>query len=368
MGAPLKLLFVNHSLKLGGSTRSLRELIRNSGQPCDLVVPADERAMDDAAIRAYFGPNVQRIVRWWLPFELCYRGRPSLARSGYRWLGLAALWRLTRARFYRFARAGGYDAIHLNSVVLHPMVRADLPFVVHVREIVDLDLRRVRASLARARGVIFIDEASRAPFRDLALAHALVLNNPVDMTGVGAPPADAAARLGGDPVRLTVFTMLGVLIPEKGVDRVIRAFRATPAPDTRLVIVGGGEQEPTLRRLAAGDPRIVFWGVERDVEPLFALSDYVLRGEAYPCVGRTIYEALYAGCGVIIPGSEADHTLFEYERFAPRVHFYRPGDELQLRAVFEALASQKLGAKRGETNAPAHVAAFEAFVRDATAG
>src|SRR5688572_2472202 len=114
-----KLLFVNHSLKLGGSTRSLRELIRNSDLSCDLVVPRDEKSMDEPAMREYFGPNVQQIIRYWLPFELCYRGRDPLWKGGYRWAGLALLWRLERVRFYEFARA--YDAIHLNSVVLHPM-------------------------------------------------------------------------------------------------------------------------------------------------------------------------------------------------------------------------------------------------------
>lgn len=359
-----RLLFVNHSLKLGGSTRSLRELIRGStGFECDLVVPRDEKTMDEREMREYFGPNVRRIERFWLPFELCYRGRPPLWKSGYRWAGLAALWRLERARFYRFAQ--GYDAIHLNSVVLHPMVRPDLPFIVHVREIVDLDLARVRRHLAAARGVIFIDEATQKPFADLALRRSLVLNNAVDMTAVDAPPRDAATRLGGDLSKLTVFAIIGVLIPEKGVDRVIRAFRRARDHDLRLVIVGQGEQESALRALARGDSRVVFWGVEREVERIYALADYVLRGEAYPCVGRTIYEALYAGCGVIIPGAVTDHTLFEYERFAARVHFYPPGDEARLTETFAALAGQKIGAKRGESNVAAHVAAFDAFVRDA---
>jgi glycosyltransferase involved in cell wall biosynthesis len=353
-----RLLFVNHSLKLGGSTRSLRELIRNiQDAECDLVVPRDEKSMDDIAIREYFGLNVRRIFRFWLPFELCYRGRAPLWKSGYRWVGLAALWRLERARFEKLAR--GYDAIHLNSVVLHPMLNAELPYILHVREIVDLDLARVRRNAQKARGVIFIDEATRAPFKDLPLHKSLVLNNAVDMTGVGAPVRDA--RLGD----ATVFAIVGVLIPEKGVDRVIRAFRGTRAEHARLLIVGEGEQAGELKRLAAGDSRIVFWGVERQIERIYALADYVLRGEAYPCVGRTIYEALYAGCGVIIPGSLTEHTLFEHERFASRVHFYPPGDEARLCEVFDTLAPHKITGKRGESNVAAHVAAFDAFVADA---
>lgn len=361
VGAPLKLLFVTHSVHHGGSTRSLRELIANyPGVEVDLVLP-HRATMTDDEVRAYFGPNVRRIFRFWLPFELCYRGRPSLVRTGHRWLALGVLWRTNRAAFYRLAR--DYDAIHLNSVVLHPMARADLPFVIHVREIVDLDRARVTRSLAKARGVIFIDKATRAPFDD-AKINATVLNNAVDMTAVGAAPSDAAARLGGDPSRLTIFSIIGVLIPEKGVDRVIRAFRSTRDPTLRLVVVGQGLAEADLRELARGDDRIVFWGFERVVEPLFALSDYVLRGEAYACVGRTIYEALYAGCGVIIPGSDGK-ALFEYERFAPRIMFYPPGDEDRLRAAFESVAGRKLGGKQGASNVAEHVHGFDRFVREA---
>jgi glycosyltransferase involved in cell wall biosynthesis len=363
-----RLLFVNHSMDLGGATRSLRGLIR--GYPhlvCDLVVPRAAKASDDE-IRAYFGPNVRRVLRFWLPFEQCYRGRPPLSRSAPIWAGYALLWRLERARFYRLASDEQYDAIHLNSVVLHPVAREDLPFVVHVREIVDHDLARVRASLRRARGVIFIDEATRGPFETARLPRSIVLNNPIDMTGVGELPIRAADRLSGDPARLTIFSIVGVLMPEKGVDRVIRAFRATPGTDLRLVIVGGGPQERELRQLAASDPRIVFWGVESDVDRVFALSDYVLRGEAYPCIGRTIYEGLYAGCGVIIPGDATASALFEYERFASRVHFYPPGDEAALRSVLCSLAGRKLLVKRGESNVAMHVAGFDAFVRVATAG
>lgn len=329
-----------------------------------MVVHAREPTMDDAAIRTYFGPNLRHVTRWWLPFELCYKGRPPLARALPRWAAYALMWRRTRAQFYALAR--DYDVIHLNSVVLYPIVREDLPFVVHVREIVDRDLPAVTRALQHARGVIYIDEATRAPFRHAAPRRELVLNNPVDMTGVAAPPRDAAARLGADPAQLTIFAIIGALIPEKGVDRAIRAFRAVRDPSARLLVVGEGAQAPALRALAAGDARIIFWGQTAEVDPLFALVDYVLRGEAYPCVGRTIYEALYAGCGVIIPGSERDNTLFEYARFASRVTFYPPADEGALQKCFEARLGHKLTHKRGESNAAAYATEFAQFVSAST--
>ena len=365
MSVPLELLFVTHTLDPGGARRSLRELIHNYRDVvCDLVVPRVAK-MTDREIRELFGSNIRAIYRYWLPFELCYRGRSSFAISGPRWIANWLLWRAESARFYRFAKR--YHAIHLNSIVLHPMIDRRLPFVIHVREIVDRDFARVRRNVAAARGAIFIDEATRVPFEPAMPPRSMVLNNPVDMTAVGAQPHEAARRLAGDPATLTVVAMIGSLMAEKGVARVIRAFRATRHAGMRLVIVGGGTpgEEAALQTLAREDPRIVFWGFEATIDPIYAMADYVVRGEAYPCVGRTIYEALYAGCGVVIPGSESDHTLFEYERFRARVHFYTPGSEERLRAVFEAIAGHKHGDKRGETNVQDHVREFDRFVRDA---
>jgi glycosyltransferase involved in cell wall biosynthesis len=361
----LRILFVDHSLALGGAVRSLRGLIANYPDlDCDLVVPRLDRSMDDAAVSAFFGPNVRRVSREYLPFDLCYRGRPTGVAGFIQQATTAPPWFARRPGFYRMLRRERYDAIHLNSLVLHPMIRSELPFVIHVREIVDRHVKQVTANLENARGVIFIDEATHEPFRQARL-NSVILNNPFDMTNVGTLPDDAAARIGGDPAKLTVFAIVGSLFAEKGVDRVIRAFRGATSPASRLLIVGNGPEETALRDLARGDSRIVFWGVDTQVERVFTLADHVLRGENYPCVGRTIYEALYAGCGVVIPGSETTHTLFEYERFAPRVRFYTPGDEGHLRARFDELAGSKFAEKRGESNVAEHVRGFDTFVRQA---
>jgi hypothetical protein len=149
---------------------------------------------------------------------------------------------------------------------------------------------------------------------------------------------------------------------------VVEAFRNVRSPRARLLLVGRSYQpamQAKLERLAAGDRRIIFWGEERDIAQVYTLTDYVLRGEAYPCIGRTIYEALFSGCGVVIPGDRASHELFEYERFADRIHFYRPRDRDGFVAALDALAGKKQLVKRGESNVQRYVAEFDRFVRGA---
>jgi glycosyltransferase involved in cell wall biosynthesis len=359
---PKKILIDTHSLKVGGAERSLRELVRNlDGVVCDLVVPWWSRRSDDE-IHEMFGPSLRRVERAWLPFDLCYRGRPPMHRAIHRYLG-AWLWRLSRRRLDARIARERYDAIHLNSVVLHPMVSARLPFIVHVREIVDVHRARVARSLAAARGVIFIDRATQAPFSSLETPFT-VMNNPFAMR-TSPVPDDAAARLKADQADVTVFAIIGMLIPAKGVDRVIRAFRGVGRPNARLLVVGRGRDRSRLERLARGDDRIVFWGEDPEIDRVYALTDYVIRGEATFAVGRTIYEGLYAGSEVIVPAGPEDE-VFDRERFAGRMHVYTPGDEEALRAVMERLAGRKISRQPPLSNVEDYVERFLLFLQEST--
>jgi glycosyltransferase involved in cell wall biosynthesis len=358
----MKILFVTHSVKLTGAQRSLSELVRNlDGVVCDLVMPWWSRGSDDE-IRALFGPSLRRVERTWLPYDLCYWGRPPMHRAVHRYLG-ALLWRLGRRKLDERVMREGYDAIHLNTVVLHPMVRPDLPFIVHVREVVEVHHERVARSLAAARGVIFVNQATQAPFPSLGTPFE-VMNNPFAMRA-SPIPTDAEARLKADPASLTIFAIIGMLIPEKGVDRVIRAFRRVDHPEARLLVVGRGREGGRLERLARGDDRIIFWGEDREIERVYALTDYVIRGDAKFAVGRTIYEGLYAGTEVVMPAGPED-AIFDRERFAGRIHPYAPGDEDALRIVLERLAGRKIARQPPLSNVDDYVARFLTFVREST--
>jgi glycosyltransferase involved in cell wall biosynthesis len=363
----LKLLFVAHTVGFGGAARSLRELVRGYDVDADLAIPRMVPVPSDAEIRRFIGPNLRRIHRFWLPWSEIYVGHPTVRQSARSHLLFPITWRAQRRAFERFVRRERYDGVHLNSVVLHPMLTADVPMSMHVREIVSERHAWVRANAARARGVVFIDEATRKPFAPEVPKKHIVLNNPVNMTGVGTLPVDVEKRIGGDPQKLVVFAIIGDLTDEKGLPFVIESFRKLPAADTRLLLVGRAvpQQREKLERLAAGASRIVFWGEERDVAGIYTLADYVMRGEAYPCVGRTIYEALYAGAGVIVPGAAATHGMFEYERFADRIAFYPPRDTDAFVATLATLAGRKRTGKQGESNVERYVAEFDRFIRDA---
>ena len=365
----MRILFITHDAGIYGAGRSLRMLIRNYPEVnLDLMVAKQLRRHNDLpGIRADFGSNVQRLDEFRLPFERCYKGCPKSIAS---YLTYTFLWSCVRSRFYRLLHERQYDAIHLNSIVLHPVITTGLPFILHVREIAAGNLTSLYANAQRAKGVIFIDQATRKPFEACALQASTILNNPVDMTPLNA--LRGTVRIPGldaDPSEKIIFSVIGRIYEEKGVRFIIENFTKVPDERLLLLIVGSGPARALAasRRAAGQDKRIVFWGEEPNIERVLAISDYIVRGEAYQCVGRTIYEGLYAGCDVVVPGNESDlANFFEVERFSRQIHFYPPRNGGAFQAVLRRLRARKIGARCGLSNIPAYVKEFDSFVRNAT--
>lgn len=364
---PSRALFVTHDTGYYGAARSLHALL--SRRPADATELLVSRSLthrnDLGAIAARFGMDAAAVWEAFLPFDRCFMGKPApTMRSRVR----DGLFRLSRHALLQNIERRRFDYVHLNSLVLHPLVDKRVPFIVHVREIYDGSRPQVFDSLARATGVIFIDEATRDPFRSLAVPH-VVLNNPFDIGDVDTAAVDrlrARHRLGNK----TVFAMVGSVNENKGSAFVIDCFRRAGRSDAALVIVGEGEPayEARCREIAGGLDNVAFHGFDRDIAALYGASDYVIRAEAYACVGRTIYEGLYAGCSVIVPGAIDDSSrMFDFARFRDRVHFYPPRDTHALATLFRTLPAIGRRPAVASPNTDAFAARFDDFVSSALA-
>ena len=368
-GKRRKALFITHDVGQYGASTSLKTLLRNYREvDFDLVVP--KRLLGSqplARIREWFGGRAGNLWELYLPFDSCYRFPPEQTMF-HRFLEVPKtriLWRFDHHRLVSLIARGGYDYIHLNSLVLHEIITPKEKFILHVREIFDGSNQRVYDSLRDARGVIFIDHATREPFHHLALANSIVLNNPFDMTGA----ADLSRRDIEDTrpeLRdRTVFSLIGRITEKKGAEFIIRCFMDVSNADNRLLIVGDGDSQylKKCRDIAREDPRIVLWGEEADIRKVYLLTDYVLRGEPFQCVGRTIYEGLYTGCSVILPAvQEGRDFLDEYDKFRDSVFPYPPRDAGRLKDLFRTLAGKKVREREFRSNAGEYVNAFQGFV------
>lgn len=98
------------------------------------------------------------------------------------------------------------------------------------------------------------------------------------------------------------FLSVGRLVPNKGMDVLIRAFRAAfpdrDAPVT-LTIAGDGPERTRLDELAAGDPRITLLGYVDDVARLYPKAHVYVSAARIEPFGLTILEAMQAQCQVI---------------------------------------------------------------------
>lgn len=99
-----------------------------------------------------------------------------------------------------------------------------------------------------------------------------------------------------------VVIVIAQLIPEKGVDLVIRALTELPEKVV-LWVVGTGTQADELRALARAlnvESRVRFWGLQRQVEPFLQASDcFVLPSRWQEAAGLVVLEAQAAGLPVV---------------------------------------------------------------------
>ncbi len=375
----MKGLFITHDVSDYGASRSLQLLLRNmEDMEIDMVISPNSLPHD--LIRCKFGGHVANIYERILPWDTCYKWRDGQnqrgsvlscrGRNGIRGK-LAQLALLTREwkhlpMLCALIAKKKYDFVHLNSLVLHPLVKGRFPFIIHVREIYDGSNDRVFTSLEKARGVIFIDEATHRPFKQASLRNRVVLNNPFDMTAIGGY-SDSDIHVGFDHRKNTVFSIIGQLTEFKGTAFLIKVFSKLQNPNVRLLIVGDcstpfGEHCRSL----ANDRRIIFWGHEPDILKIYRISDYIVRAEPEQCIGRTVFEGLYGGCHVVVPG-EREYLEYSNElgTFGKALHYYPPRHTKFLIKLLEELALTKVMAKKGGSNVSEAVERFRLFLASA---
>lgn len=153
-----------------------------------------------------------------------------------------------------------------------------------------------------------------------------VIPSCVDLSALRAVPDRAG------PVR--VFGAIGRLDRQKGFDTLVTAFRTLPQADIALHVYGQGEEEASLRALAAGDPRIHFKGFAADPTHPYAEVDAVVMPSRWEAYGLVAIEALSAGCPVIC--ADVDGLQDHAPHGAAVVALHTPDD---IRRVLECAIS-----------------------------
>jgi glycosyltransferase involved in cell wall biosynthesis len=372
-----RVLFIEHSEGLSGSTVSLAQLVsgldRERYDPLVVLSWPDQAAYLRDAVGGAVDTTViqcRQSLKWTRPAEALIAASTRLGRIARRGafstlsvLDLPCVIAPYVARLYAWARTRRIDLIHQNNGFDVPALALahllGVPLLAYQRG-EEWNSPMVRWLAPR---VNFYIANSQVTLRSLLAigvnpAKTMVIYPPV---GVAASPDGQRARA----IRLELgireaapcFGIVGNLLEWKGQKVFLRAARRVldAVPRALAVVVGdvqGGPPEyrrqlEALTRELGIEDRTVFTGFRRDVADVMAALDVVVHASVVPePFGRVIAEAMALGRPVV--ASRAGGPL-EIVVDGENGYLVPPGDEAALAArVIELLRDRRLAREIGE--------------------
>lgn len=364
-------LFVLHEINLiYGANRSITGVLQNIDYDFDLMISQSFTIKNDEnELRKKFGKHLKNIYVVWLPRYRCqvYDKIGLYSECSHILNNIMALFYTNKRK--RIIRQGGYDYVHLNSIVLYPLIESSAKYVMHVREVLNpkyWNIKKVKEALEKASGIIYIDKATkRLAEQEIVNERCTVINNPFDMTGIQDVDYEISLKKYGLSSQNTIFAMLGQIGEIKGSQFVLRAFMKHEDENSRLLIVGndGHAYAKECKKMAESDKRIIFCGELKDTMGIYRISDYIIRGESQFCIGRTTYEGLFSGAGVIVPGHYGDlEGMPNRQEFEDAIHLYDPQDQDALTKIIAERSKYKQTDRKFRSNLPEYMEKYYRFI------
>lgn len=384
--ARLRVTFVNPASGLGGSERSLLDLLAALGSAAEV---------DRALVLFSEGPLAARARELGVEVSILPLS-PALARLGESSaterpaartlaLGRAGLGALPFvAALRRQLRRGRPHVVHTNGMKAHLLALAavpELPRVVHLRDFAsERPVTRHALPLLGFRSIVVTN--SRAVASDaLRVAPSLrtrVVYNGIDLAEFQPGPGDAGrlarlAGLGEPPEGAVNVGLVATYAWWKGHRRFLEAAAevraALPDVPVRFYVVGGPIYETRGSEVSAGElERIIFERglaghaglvpFQTDAAAVYRALDVVVHASERPePFGRTIVEAMATGRAVVAARAGGAAELFEHGETA---FGYEPEVPGALgRALVEVVGNRALRERLGEAARPAAEARFD---------
>lgn len=374
MDKKLKLYVMSDSDLNYGAPRSLRFILQNEPDEFDLLmVKVDRPGISDEELREYAGKKCRNIHRFYLKRDISHCWNYTFV-----WKGLVKNTYLKyRKRFlekqhlplvHALIEENRYDYVHLNSLILYPLITQKYNFILHVREVpvfTDKYKKKVTKYLNQTKGLVFIGEGERAVFPDIQVP-SLIIINPFEMKmvqDVDPKPLLNQYALTDEHI---IVTMMGLFAVMKGVDLVIRAMNQTTNKKIKLLIVGQSyldQEYQMLQRMMADNDNIIYCGETKTPEDYYSFSDYIIRADKVPTPGRTVFEAFYSGCSVIMQReTEAEKNNFVPEEFQSKLVTYKIRDVDSLTSALNQLEKPEKKAPEKTGNVAEYMETFFEFI------
>ena len=283
----MRIMAVIPSLSRGGAERVLSTLSREWSKSHDVIV-----VVFDGAVRE-FECGGRKI-------DLRLRIRDGLGRKAYLSVStvVALVWQYWRARPDRvisFMEPANFPAA-LSAVISGVADR--LTVSVHHNPLTLPPGRRVlmRWIYRIPKRVVGVSEGVSNILRSLGIPKARVMTipNPVER------PSTIRSEI--SPLNLRYVLGAGRLCPEKGFERLLKAFSYVPLPDLHLVILGDGEERGRLRNLSRKlgiEQRVHLPGEVSNVTPWYQHAECFGLSSFTEAWGLVLVEAMANGCPVV---------------------------------------------------------------------
>lgn len=354
---------------IGGACESIRLLIQNIGHLVDLIVPkGEEDHISKRMIKQFYGENVNRIFEFYLPLNLENTNGSEIfdinsMKRNFR------LFKKNKRELYDFLKKENYDHIHLNGLGLYPVLTRKFPMTIHIRQVFEGNLVQklmIESYLLRAKAVIYIDSSTKEPFKSLKINN-LLISNPIDQTMVNKFDREEVMEYYGFQKDELIFTIAGTIAEHKGHEFLIHAFHEFYEYPYKLLIAGTGDEETKRKysELSKDNPNIIYLGqISRDeMFKIYSITDYIIRAETFFTIGRTVYEGLYSGSGLIIQGSDRDLlNIKDYNRFKNRIYSYTPRDVTEFKSILHMLKEKKMFDRNAISNAENYGRIFNKYI------
>lgn len=248
------------------------------------------------------------------------------------------------------------DVIHLNSPVLVGILPLIIPIlkifnnkplvITHMRDFLKSKLSTYQiVSMKLVDKFVAIDESTKASLLGLDIIDekkVTIIANPFSSTSIKEMKLlDYEFKV--DKIYCAV---IGNIIEDKGFEFIIESFKSIENKDKILLIVGGGKGAyfSSVINTVQKSKNIEYLGeIDNLIQTnLYKSIDYVIRGDATYRTGRTVYEALYNQCRVIVPGIKSDLLNDEQLReFNEYVTIYSPRSHKDLRRKLSDLVKMR---------------------------
>lgn len=368
----MKALFVTHtSDTVYGAPKSLQQILKNVDFEYDFIYPYFPKApVPVIQMKDYVGKTCRNIYSWYLPYreDVIFQPRYRLKVKIY--FGLLRIWEpFIKLRIKKLVKKEKYDYVFVNSATLFPLISKQYKTVIFMREWLQGKPRTVsklNCKLKEAYKIILIDDSIKS-YLSNDVTHYQVMANPVDMTSINAlNPYQCAKKFGINVAEKIIVSMIGMIYEEKGSGFIIDTFRNLKREDVLLLLVGDntGDYARKYMSKTQENSNIMWIGEQKNIDEVYKISDYIIRGEKKFGIGRTVYEGLYAGCSVILQGDRQKDLkrIDNYQNFSENIFFYSPRNQDDLLKVLGSL--RKTHKSQAGSTSKDYIKKLMAFVKE----